>query len=86
MSIETIRIEHCPHCRGSHSYKLDVTRASIMKVVASKKREKPSTVRTTQLFTCPLKNEQYRVSVDLRDTSSDRIRAVAVIGLADENG
>jgi hypothetical protein len=84
VSIETIRIEHCPHCRGAHSYKLEVERAIIIKVLGSKKREQPATVKTTPLFICPLKNEPYRASLYLHDTSCDRIRAVAVIGLADE--
>jgi hypothetical protein len=55
-----------------------------MKVRAGKKREHPSTVKTTQVFTCPLKNEQYQASLYLEDTSFDRIKAVAVIGLARE--
>jgi hypothetical protein len=84
MGIETIRIEHCPHCRGSHSYKLEVERTIIIKVLGVKKREQSSTVKTTQRFICPLKNEPYQASLNLHDTSSDRIRAVTVIGLADE--
>ncbi len=83
MGVETVLIEHCPHCRGSHSYKLEVERAVTIKMKAGKKREQVSTVKTTQLFTCPSTNEQYRASLYLQDTSSDRIRAVAVIGLAE---
>jgi hypothetical protein len=83
MGVETVLIEHCPHCRGAHSYRLEVERAVIIKVLDSKKREKPSTMKTTQLFTCPLQNEQYRASLYLQDTSSDRIKAVTVIGLAE---
>ena len=85
MSIEKIRIEHCPHCRGSHSYRLEVERALIMKVRTGKKHEPPTTVKTTQVFTCPLKNEQYQASLYLEDTSFDRIKAVAVIRLARED-
>ncbi|HME42792.1 MAG TPA: hypothetical protein VKF36_06880 [Syntrophorhabdales bacterium] len=82
MSEETVRIEHCPHCRGAHVYRLEVERAIALTVVTRKRREKPTKVKTTQLFICPLQNEQYRASLILEDTSSDRIRAVTVIGLA----
>jgi hypothetical protein len=58
-----------------------------MKVPASsKKHEQSSTVKITQFFICPLKNEPYKASLYLQDTSSNRIKAVAVIGLADEGG
>ena len=85
MSEETFRIEVCPHCRHTHTYRLEVERAITMKIPAvRKKHEEPSTVKVTQLLVCPLKNEQYKVSFYLEDTSSDRIRAVAVIGLVEE--
>ena len=84
MSEETVRIEHCPHCRGAHVYRLEVERAIALRVPTRKKREQPSTIKTTQVFICPLQNEQYQASLVLEDTSSDRIRAVTVIGLADQ--
>jgi hypothetical protein len=83
MSKETIRIEHCPYCKCAHTYKLEVERAIIIKVlITHKKRENPSRVKVTQSFLCPSNDEQYRASFYLEDTSSDRIKAVAVIGLS----
>ena len=84
MSEERVRIERCPHCQSAHIYRLEVERTVIMKVSTGKQREKPTSVKTSQIFTCPSKNERYRASLLLEDTSSDRIRAVTVIGLADE--
>ena len=83
MSKETVCIQNCPHCRGVHTYTLEVERAIVIQVLTThKKHEKPSRVKVTQLFVCPLRNEQYQASFYLQDTSSDRIRAVAVIGLS----
>jgi hypothetical protein len=85
MSKETIRIETCPHCRGAHTYTLEVERAHIIKVPTTrKKHEKPSSVKLSPHLICPLKNEYYQVTFYLQDTSSNRIRAVSVIGLVEE--
>jgi Zn-finger nucleic acid-binding protein len=85
MSKETVRIEMCPHCRGAHAYQLEVERANIIKVLRThKKGEKPSRVKVSPHFVCPVRNEKYQVSLYLQDTSSDRIRAVSVIGLVEE--
>jgi Zn-finger nucleic acid-binding protein len=84
MSKEIVRIEMCPHCRGAHAYQLEVERANIIKVLRThKKGEKPSRVKVCPHFVCPVRNEQYQVSFYLQDTSSDRIRAVSVIGLVE---
>ena len=86
MSEETVLVETCPHCRGAHTYRLTVERAVRLKVPSlSKKREKPSNVEVTQVFVCPLKNQTYEASFYLQDTSSDRIRAVGIIGLVEES-
>ena len=85
MSRETFRIGICPYCRGAHTYQLEVERAVLMRMPGTrKKHEKPSKVEVTQLFFCPLKNEEYEVQFHLQDTSADRIRAVSVIGLVEE--
>jgi hypothetical protein len=86
MSTETVCMQNCPHCGGAHSYVLEVERAIIIRVLTThKKHEKPSRVKVTQLFACPLKNEQYQAAFYLQDTSSDRIKAVGVIGLSGHN-
>jgi len=86
MSEETVLVEICPHCRGAHTYRLLVARAVTLSVLPpSKKREKPSNVEVTQVFVCPLKDQTYEASFYLQDTSSDRIRAVSVIGLVEES-
>jgi hypothetical protein len=86
MSEETVLVEMCPHCQGEHVYRLNVERAVRLRVPSlSKKREQPSSVKVTQVFVCPLKNQQYEVSFYLQDRSSDRIRAVSVIGLVEES-
>jgi hypothetical protein len=85
MSKETVRIETCPHCRGAHTYKLEVERNNTIKTPATrKKHEKPSRVAVTLRLVCSLKKEYYHVSFYLQDTSSDRVRAVSVIGLVEE--
>ena len=85
MSKETVHIPLCPHCRGGHAYTLEVARAIVPEVLTPrKKRGEPTRVKVTRPFACPLKNEYYQASFYLHDTSSDRIRAVSVIGLAEE--
>jgi hypothetical protein len=85
MSEETILVKKCPHCKAPHTYNLSVERAVRLKVPSlSKKREKPSSVEITQVFVCPFKNQTYEASFCLQDTSFDRIRAVRVMGLAEQ--
>jgi hypothetical protein len=84
MSEETVLVEICPHCRGAHTYRLNVERAVRLKVPSlSKKRETASNVEINQIFVCPLKDQTFEASFYLQDTSFDRIRAVSVIGLAE---
>ena len=85
MSQETIHVQSCPYCKGAHTYQLEVERArAIMTPVNQKSRERESTVKITSDIFCPLNDEQFQVSYYLQDTSSDRIRAVSVIGLVGE--
>jgi len=82
---ETVRIPHCPHCRGLHAYTLEVARAIMLEVLTTHKRHKqPSRVKIARPFVCPRKSEHYQASFYLHDTSSDSIRAVSVIGLGEE--
>jgi hypothetical protein len=85
MSEEAVLVKVCPQCKAPHTYKLSVERAIRLKVPSlTKKREKPSSVGITLVFVCPFKNQTYEASFYLQDTSSDRIRAVRVMGLAEE--
>jgi hypothetical protein len=49
-----------------------------------KRHKEPNKVKITRSFACPLRRDHYQASFYLNDTSSDRIRAVSVIGLAEE--
>ena len=85
MSEETIHVSSCPYCKGAHTYRLEVERARVLMMPSNqKKREPETTVKITSQIFCPLNDEQYQVSYYLQDTSSDRIRAVSVIGLVGE--
>ncbi len=86
MSEETIHVQSCPYCKGAHTYRLEVERAKLMMMTPTnhKGRERESTVKITSHIFCPLNDEQFQVSYYLQDTSSDRIRAVSVIGLLGE--
>ena len=81
MSKETVEIENCPHCGGTHTYPLEVERAHIIKMLtASDINERPRTVKFTRIFVCPVKDEQYQATFYLQDTSWDRIKRVTVSG------
>lgn len=85
MSEETVEIEDCTHCGGSHPYALKVERVILIKMlIASDMFERPRSVKVTRLFVCPVKNKQYQATFYLEDTSSDRIKKVTVIGLAED--
>lgn len=84
MANETIEIRCCPHCRGTHRYKLDVGRAIIMRMMTTPDViEQPHKVKVTRLFICPDKNEQYQGTFYLQETSSNRIKNVQVVGLSE---
>ena len=84
LSQDLLDILACPQCKGRHTYMLAVERAVRLKVPSlTKKREKPSSVEVTQVFVCPLKERPFEASFYLQDTSSDRIRSVRVIGVAE---
>jgi hypothetical protein len=86
MSEETIRVRTCPHCKGAHTYRLEVERARVITMSTSRKKgEHPSTVKITSRLLCPLRDEPYQASFYLKDTASDRIKAVSVIGLMRES-
>jgi len=82
---EIVGIRNCPHCQGTHYYKLEVERTILMKWMSSSDTlEQPRNVKITRLFVCPVKHEQYQGTFYLQDTSSDRIKDVKVIDLAEE--
>jgi hypothetical protein len=86
MSTEHLDVSTCPKCKGSHRYRLDVERSVVMRLMTmSDVPARPSPVRFTRFFTCPTKNEEFQASFVLRDTSSNKIRGVRVIGVADPN-
>jgi len=83
MSKETIEIEGCTHCGGTHTYTLEVERAVIIKMMTvSDMSERCRSVKVTRLFVCPVKKEQYQATFYLEDTSSSRIKDVSVVRLA----
>ena len=84
---EIVSIRNCPHCRATHYYKLEVERTILMKWMGSfDTPEQPRTVKVTRLFVCPVKHEQYQGTFYLQDTSSNRIKDVKVIDIAEEAG
>ena len=86
MSAEHIDIPTCPKYKGGHRYKLDVERAIVLKMLTmSDLNERTRHVKITRLFTCPVRNEEFQASFILIDTSSDRIKNVQVVGVANDN-
>ena len=86
MGTEYLDIPKCPKCGNKHRYKLKVERSIVMKLLTrSGMIENPRRVKVTRLFTCPLRNEDFEATFILTDTSSDRIKEVSVLGVADEN-
>jgi hypothetical protein len=83
MADEYLNIKSCPKCTNEHKYKLKVDRAVVLKYISpSDLYEQPRTVRMTRLFTCPITNADFQATFTLTDTSSDRIEAVNVVGVA----
>lgn len=86
MSTEYIDIPNCPKCKFGHRYKLNIERAIVLKMITmSDMNEQPRQVKITRLFTCPKQNEDFEATFILADTSSDRIKDVQVIGIANDN-
>lgn len=80
MSKDTVRIEGCPHCGGTHIYDLKVERVSIIKAITMYDAYEPSrTADFTRIFVCPVKQEQYQATFYLEDSSSSRIEGVTVV-------
>jgi len=85
--IEKLKIKNCPICKGNHTYKLEVERTFVMKMIVcspGKEEEKPQQQRFTRIFVCPEKNEKFQASFTLFETSDDRIKSVKVEGMEDE--
>ncbi len=83
MATEHLDIPNCPKCPDVHRYKLDVERALVIKMLTmSDMSERPRQVKVTRLFTCPTTNEEFEARFILTDTSSDRIKDVKVVGIA----
>ena len=86
MATEHLDIPNCPKCSDGHRYKLEVDIALVIKMLTmSDMIERPRQVRITRLFTCPTTNEEFEARFILTDTSSNRIKDVKVVGIANDN-
>lgn len=87
MHTEYLEIPICPKCNTNHRYKLSVKRSMVFKMLTSSQLSESRSYgkRTfTRFFTCPIKNEEFQAKFSLRETSSDKIEYVSVIGIADD--
>lgn len=86
MGIEHIEIPKCPKCHNRHNYRLEVDRSIVMKLITMEDLDEPTRwVKVTRIFICPTKNEKFEARIRLADTSSNRIKDVAVIGVSNED-
>jgi len=83
MSEETVQIRMCPHCDGTHKYKLKVERTFLMRLMNdSNMSERSRRVKITRIFVCPINNEKFQGTFYLQETSSCEIRDLKVLGPA----
>lgn len=82
-----IDIAKCPKCGNRHRYRLQVERSTVLKsLTASELNERPRSLQVTRIFTCPVRDEEFQGTLTLKDTSSDRIKSVTVLGTAENDG
>jgi len=83
MDDSTISIKNCPHCKGTHTYNLEVERAYLMRKMTAFDSfgEAPRKVPVTRIFVCPVNNEQYQGRFFLYETSDTKIQSVNVKGI-----
>jgi hypothetical protein len=81
--METISMTNCPLCGNKHTYKLDVERSMVIKMLTAL-NEPHRSVKMIRIFICPQKDKEYQATLTLYENSSNRIKSVKVIGIEDE--
>ena len=66
----------CPVCERTHCYGLRVERALSMQVGQSAKVEQ---LEFTRLVVCPVKNQDFQLTVSLEQTPESRIEAIEMV-------
>ena len=72
---ETVTIEMCPLCKGSHTYRLRVERTLPVK---GKEQEKPKKRMFGKVLICPVKGKKFPGALTLYETAGSKIKSVEV--------
>ncbi len=73
---ETVTIENCPLCRGSHTYRLKVERTLPVK---GNENEKPKQRMFDKVLLCPVKGKKFPGALTLYETAGSKIKSVEVV-------
>ena len=85
MAEEKLEIPNCPICGEKHTYRLEVERTYVIKMLrVNGSRETSQRVKFTRIFICPTKNEKFQASFTLYDDSSNQIKSVTVDGVIED--
>lgn len=74
--IETITIQKCPKCAGTHTYQVFIRRTIVMFLADTDDEERVKTI--TCLFNCPSTGNPFQARLKLRMLAKERIKSIDV--------
>ncbi len=80
--IETITIQRCPKCGGSHTFQISIKRTTVM--LLDDTGEEKKVRKITCLFNCPATGDPFQAKLKLKTTAKEKIASIDVQPGADQ--
>jgi len=81
--IEKIKIDKCPICSKSHTYKLEVERDQLIGMITLESSQY-ETIKFMRIFSCPKNGSVFKAKITLYQTPISKIKAVKIRGISNE--